>query len=121
MVGGAAAGAGWKDPVPTPAMLTSQIWPTLVRNRTLVRGTGGAGAGRISVLGFYSHRPGRSYAAFSNFAEAAVGSEPFEFVLPPGLVPQEVRTLTTSIHTGQTNCGVLFLGVSEILFLRIMV
>ena len=103
VVGGAAAGAGWKDPVPTPAMLTSQIWRHYPAHRTLVRGGsagapgGGAGAGRISVLGFYGHRPGRSYAAFSNFAEAAVGSEPFEFVLPPGLVPQEVRTHT--IHT----------------------
>lgn len=57
VAGGAAGGggAGWADPVPTPQLLTSQVWRTMPAKR------------RVSVLGFYGHAPGRPYACFSNF------------------------------------------------------
>lgn len=65
---------GWLDPVPTPVLLTTQIWSTM--------------PGRQSVLGFYG--PNARYGCFSNFAEEPVAEE-FEFELPDGLIPDGVR------------------------------
>jgi len=79
--GGGDAHARWAEPVPTPALLTSQIWNNAKPPKR------SKGEGRTRVIGFYGHKPGTPYACFSNFAEAPV-AEPFEFVLPDGLVPQ---------------------------------
>ena len=74
---------GWADPVPTPALLTSQIWRTMPAKRM---------RSEPSVLGFYGHKPDRPYACFSNFAEAPV-AEPFEFELPDGLLLDGYATI----------------------------
>ena len=69
---------GWQDPVPTPVLLTSQIWQQWPRKRV-----------QQSVVGFYGHHLSKPYACFSNFAEAPV-AEPFEFELPDGIIPDGV-------------------------------
>ena len=74
---------GWADPVPTPALLTSQIWRTMPAKRM---------RSEPSVLGFYGHKPDRPYACFSNFAGAPV-AEPFEFELPDGLLLDGYATI----------------------------
>ena len=65
VTGGAGDGGGWLDPVPTPALLTSQIWSTFPAKRM-------KSEHRTSVLGFYGHALGRPNACFSNFAAAPV-------------------------------------------------
>eukprot|EP01048_Picozoa_sp_COSAG05_P009230 COSAG05_NODE_743_length_7589_cov_336.682510_3_plen_718_part_00 len=81
--GGGDTHAQWAEPVPTPALLTSQIWDNAKPSKR------SKGEARTRVIVFYGHKPGTPYACFSNFSEAPV-AEPFEFVLPDGLVPQGV-------------------------------